>query len=100
MSAINAKEGEEEDDDIEIINDTDEVEATLNGNSVEASLLQAADDSDWRSILEEAERDHGIIPESCVAKRTRSHTEGVRSRETSLFYAEEEDSGIENPLES
>ena len=97
MSAI--RPNEEEDDDIEIIKEDEEVESTLNGKSVDYSYIQAASDSAWRS-LDEGEDEERIDPQSCIARRTRSHTEGIRKMETSLFYGEDEDSFVEGIIDS
>ena len=98
LSKINLKEGEEEDDDIEIIKEIRQ--PTLYEKSVEENISQEAKEANWRSIRDEVEIEHGLVPSSCIAMRTRSHTEEVRKRETSLFFDENEDSDLENLEES
>ena len=92
MSAINL----DEEDDIEVIKENEEVEPMLDGNSMEVSYNQSASDSGWKS-LNEGETTN---PQSCVAKRTRSKTEGIRKKQISLFLNEEEDSAIDEAFNS
>merc|ERR1712121_344675 len=96
MSTIDAREEEETvDSDIEIIGEI----PTLDGKSVEENQFQNADEASWMSIQEEEIRVNRVEPTSCVAMRTRSHTE-IRKMETSLFYSDDEDSGFEKPADS
>ena len=78
---------EDEDDEIKVIRETEEEEATLDGKSVE-ERLQAASDSTWNMILEEEKKEEE--PRSCVAQRTRSQTGETRRKETSLFMGEDD----------
>ena len=99
ISKINIKEGEEEendDDDIKIIKEVKMAEPTLYEKSVEESMFQEAKEANWQSIVKEAEEELTELPQSCVAKRTRSHTDGIRRRETVLFSENSEDSGLED----
>ena len=76
-----------EDDDIEIIKDNEEVDPTLDGNSVDESYCQAASDPAWKSLKEkEDEKKEEEDPQSCVAQRTRSHTGEIRKRDLIVLW--------------
>ena len=92
VSVINSSErkeniDEEEDDEIEVIGETEGEESTLDGKSVR-ERYQAASDSTWNMILEKEEKEEE--PKSCVAHRTRSHMGEIRRKETSIFLGEED----------